>query len=86
VLGDVLLVALGAAIGRWWAVIVPIVVVPVFLLGVANGWWGDESGLDSVAPALAVGLARGLVATALGVALRKLSGRMLSRRAATSPK
>jgi hypothetical protein len=87
VLGEALLFLVGAAVGRWWVLIVPVAVVPAFLLGVSTGWWGDDSGLDSIGPAIAVGLVRGLLATALGVCVRKLSGRILLRRApATSQK
>jgi len=30
----------GVLIGRWWALLIPLVAWPTYFLGVANEWWG----------------------------------------------
>lgn len=61
----------GAAIGRWWALLIPVVVWPIFYLGVAQEWWGSGLG-DGWQFGLLIVLTISLAAVAIGVALRLL--------------
>jgi hypothetical protein len=39
-----LLGLMGAFIHQWWAVILPLIAIPVFYAGVRYGWWGEGVG------------------------------------------
>jgi len=70
----VLLVAsavIGYAVGRWWSVLVPVASLGVFYAGLAAGWWGNGVG-DGWKFAMALVLAGGVLAAALGVVARRL--------------
>jgi hypothetical protein len=63
-------VALAAVvIGRWWALLIPLAVWPIYFLGVTRGWWlhGVGDGWEYGAMAIIL-FSLGLVA--LGVLLR----------------
>ena len=59
---------LGLAVGRWWLLAAPFLVVPAFYLGLDRGWWLDGLG-DGWQYALALVLALCVAATGAGIAL-----------------
>jgi hypothetical protein len=61
----------GLLVGRWWALIVPLLVVPLQFLGTAQGWWGYGLG-DAAGPAMILGLAFALMITAAAIAFREI--------------
>jgi hypothetical protein len=65
----VLLVLSGAVVGRWWTLVLPFVVWPVYFLGLVRDWWGYGVG-DGWQYGAAMILAVSVALTALGVALR----------------
>jgi hypothetical protein len=63
-----------AAIGRWWALIPPVLFWPVVWLGLKVGWWDAGSGedADAILSGLAViGVFVAALGGYLGVAVRK---------------
>ncbi len=62
----------GAAIARWWTVVLPFLVVPAFYLGLYEGWWGYGLG-DGWQKAMARVLVVAVAATAAGGAIRALA-------------
>jgi hypothetical protein len=70
---------IGFAIGRLWAVFVPIPVIGAFYAGLNAGWWGSGVG-DGWQLAMAGVMAVGVLAAAVGVGARAL----LARRAGSS--
>jgi hypothetical protein len=64
----VLLALSGVVIGRWWTLILPIVVWPVYFLGLARDWWGHGMG-DGWQYGAVMIVAASVTLTALGVAL-----------------
>ncbi|MGH3016310.1 MAG: hypothetical protein ACRDNN_15300 [Gaiellaceae bacterium] len=70
----VLTVAIGlaaAVVGRWWMLLLPVLVWPIYFLGLAQEWWGSGLG-DGWQFGLAIVVAISLAAAALGVGLRSL--------------
>lgn len=67
----------GLLIGRWWAVGIPLIGVPLFFLGLHQGWWGSGVG-ETWGAALGLLMVFGVVAAAAGVILRKLEPRAKS--------
>jgi hypothetical protein len=59
----------GVAIGRWWAVIIPVVGLALFYVGLNAGWWGYGVG-DAWQIAMAVLMGVGVVGALAGVAAR----------------
>lgn len=62
------------AIGRWWALVPPVLFWPVVWLGLKAGWWdpGTEGDANAILAALAViGLFVVALGGYLGVAARK---------------
>jgi hypothetical protein len=53
-----------AAIGRWWAIIPPVLFWPVYWVGFKADWWGDHSG--EAGALLGATVVLGVVVTALG--------------------
>jgi len=39
-----LLVLVAAVIRQWWAIVLPLVAVPIFYAGLRGGWWGAGLG------------------------------------------
>lgn len=72
-------VAYGAAVGRWWAALLPLVGWPLFVLGRYAEWWGSGVG-DGWEYGLALLTVGGVVATLIGVAGRRFLGSRLSGR------
>lgn len=68
-------VALAAfAVGRWWTLALPFVLVPLMYLGLGRGWWG--AGLGDGWPFAMVGvLALAFGAASVAVAVRALARR-----------
>ena len=62
---------LGAIVGRWWAVAAPLLVWPLFFLGLGQGWWGSGLG-ETWGLALGLLMVLGVAAAAAGVLVRKL--------------
>jgi ascorbate-specific PTS system EIIC-type component UlaA len=69
-----LVVVVAAFIRRWWAVVLPLGVIPLFYAGLKAGWWGDGVGEGWQYAAVMVTII-GLLGSALGVAV----GRALDR-------
>jgi hypothetical protein len=70
------LVALAALIRQWWAVALPLLAVPLFYVGLRNGWWGDGVGDGWQFAAAAVTIV-GLLGAMLGVTVgRVVHGRV----------
>ena len=68
-------VALAAfAVGRWWALTLPFVVMPLTYLGAGRGWWGTGLG-DGWGSALV-----GVLALAVGAASVAVAARAVARR------
>ena len=67
----VTLFAVALVVGRSWLLILPFVVVPVLMIGLHNGWWGNGYG-DSIwlLPFLG-GIAIGTAAVGLGLLLHR---------------
>ena len=65
----VLIGLMGAVVGRWWTLLLPFVVCPVYFLGIAR--WGSGVGDGWQLGALIV-IALSVAAAALGVSLRGL--------------
>jgi uncharacterized membrane protein YhaH (DUF805 family) len=61
----------GVLVGRWWVLILPLVVVPVFYLGTDQGWWGHGLG-DAWQVAMMFVLLLALVVTAAAISLRRI--------------
>jgi hypothetical protein len=62
------------AIGRWWAIIPPVLFWPVYALGLEAGWCGDASGEDTHAILVAtvvLGVIVPLLGGWAGVAVRE---------------
>lgn len=69
-----LLLTAAALIRQWWAISLPLVVIPVFYVGLKSRWWGAGVG-DGWQYAAALVMVIGLLGSMLGVAL----GRFLVR-------
>ncbi|MCC2652318.1 MAG: hypothetical protein K0Q60_2481 [Microvirga sp.] len=66
------LVALsGAVIGRWWTLMIPLVLWPVYFLGLAQDWWGYGMGDGWQFGAAAI-IVVSLISVAVGIALRSV--------------
>ena len=61
----------GALIGRWWALLVPLDVWPIYFLGLGMGWWGYGVG-DGWQFGFLFVVAFSLVAVAIGVGIRRM--------------
>ena len=61
-------------VGRWWSLVLPFAVVPIFYLGLDRGWWGSGLG-DGWQYVMVFVLALAIGAAAVG-----LAGRALTRR------
>ena len=61
----------GVLIGRWWALLIPLVAWPTYFLGVANEWWGYGLG-DGWQFGLLLVVAISLAAVAIGLGIRVL--------------
>jgi hypothetical protein len=64
-------------VGRWWALVPPLLLWPVYWLGFKTGWWEDSNDAEAIAAAFAV---IGVVVAALGgylgvVARNQMRGR-----------
>jgi hypothetical protein len=62
------------AVGRWWALALPFVVVPLVYLGLGRGWWGAGLG-DGWGFAMVGVLALAVGAASVAVAVRTLARR-----------
>jgi hypothetical protein len=71
-----LVVVVAAFIRRWWAVALPLAVIPLFHAGLRKGWWGDGVG-DGWQYAAVMVTVVGLLASALGVAVGRFVVRFL---------
>jgi hypothetical protein len=57
-----------ALVGRRWAVLPPLLIWPIFVLGLTQGWWGDDPGPEAqVGLTIAVGVVAAAVGGTLGV-------------------
>ena len=72
-----IMAVLGFAVGRWWALVLPVVVVPLVYLGLDRGWWGSGLG-DGWEYAAALALVLAIAATAAGTLLGRTARRALS--------
>jgi hypothetical protein len=61
----------GALIGRWWALLIPLVAWPTYFLGVAYEWWGYGLG-DGWQFGFLLVMAISLAAVAIGVGIRRM--------------
>jgi len=61
----------GVLVGRWWVLIVPLVVVPVLYIGSDQGLWGYGLG-DAWQVAMMFVLTFALVITAAAISLRRI--------------
>jgi hypothetical protein len=64
----------GALVGRWWVLIVPLAVVPVIYIGTLQDWWGSGLG-DGWQVAVMFVLAFALAITAAAITLRRIVSR-----------
>ena len=60
----------GAFVGRWWVLIVPLAVVPVLYLGTERGWWGHGLG-DAWQVGMVLALMFAVVITAAGITFHR---------------
>ena len=67
--GSVLLV-FAVIVGRWWVVLVPVVLWPLSFVGRVAGWWGSGVG-DGWPAALVIGAIVGVCLTLIGIALHR---------------
>ena len=74
--------ALGAAVGRWYVVLLPPVAWLVYFTGLRAGWWGSGVG-DGWQLALVMMAGLSGAAAAVGVAIAKA---VRSRRTAAGPR
>ena len=56
-------------VGRWWVLICPLVVVPMFYLGADRGWWGNGLG-DGWQYVMVFGVALAVASGTVGVLVR----------------
>jgi hypothetical protein len=71
----------GVVIGRWWSLLIPLVVWPMWFVGLAHDWWGYGLG-DGWQFGAAIILVISLLSVAVGVGLRRAGLRFRASRAA----
>jgi hypothetical protein len=62
----------GLLLNRWWAVLLPVVIWPLYVLGLHQSWWGSGVG-DAWQYALAAVMLMSVAAVAVGVGLRRIA-------------
>lgn len=67
-------VASGLLLRRWEAVLVPLLLVPLYYLGLKSDWWGDGTG-DGWQFAAAIATLGTTFLTAIALAISRLSRR-----------
>jgi hypothetical protein len=71
--------AAGALIGRWWTLVLPLVVWPIWFLGLAQDWWGYGMG-DGWEYGAALIILVSLASVGIALALRPFARSALGRR------
>ena len=67
-----IMAVLGLVVGGWWALVIPVVAVPLVYLGLDRGWWGSGLG-DGWEYAAALALVLAIAATAAGILIGRLA-------------
>ena len=70
----------GAALARWWTLLVPVAVWPLYLLGRDQEWWGERL-REHWEKTLVLGTILGVAAAAVGVAAARLVASARRKRA-----
>jgi hypothetical protein len=82
IVGLVLFATIGFLTNSWWALLVPLVVWPLYFAGLHAEWWGSGDIPDGWESGLVLALVTGPPASAFGVLARRLSGWRLHSSAA----
>ncbi|MGH3040667.1 MAG: hypothetical protein ACRDNG_02820 [Gaiellaceae bacterium] len=77
IVGLIIFAVIGFAVNRWWTLVLPLATWPIYYHGLRTEWWGSGVG-DGWQDWRTFAIAASVLATLLGIGVRRLGGSMLS--------